>query len=60
MPFFIYFFLKEGYSALAWSAKQGHDEIVKKLIAKGAYYNLTDKVTQGRFYNNLAIFIMCD
>ena len=38
-------YLQEGNSALAWSAKHGHEEIVQRLLARGAYFNLPDKVS---------------
>lgn len=40
--------LQEGNSALAWSAKHGHEEIVQRLLARGAYFNLPDKVSRAR------------
>lgn len=36
---------QEGNSALSWSAKHGHEEIVQRLLARGAYFNLPDKVS---------------
>lgn len=38
------FYQQEGNSALAWSAKHGHEDIVQRLLARGAYFNLPDKV----------------
>ena len=40
-----YRLLKDGMSALAWASKEGYEDIVVKLIDKGAFLNVPDNVS---------------
>lgn len=46
------FFPQDGFTALAIAAKEGYTEIAQALIAKGAYVNLTDRVSGSTIYSH--------
>jgi Ankyrin repeat. len=53
MVYFV-FSSQDGLSALAWAAKEGYDEIITKLIDKGAFLNMPDRVR----YSPLLVFLV--
>ena len=38
---------QDGYTALIWASREGHDDCVEKLIAHGARVDIQDKVSEG-------------